>query len=97
MSLNVISHEATQHATGCALVDIGPYHESLRIWPIARLAGSVELSIESRFDTAIDPDASRLRYRTTLDRAGLVRMKDAIGQAIALLAIQDAQRVGGQP
>ena len=97
MSLNVISHEATQHATGCALVDIGPYHESLRIWPIARLAGSVELSIESRFDTAIDPDALRLRYRTTLDRAGLVRMKDAIGQAIALLAIQDAQRVGGQP
>ena len=96
MSLNVISHEATQHATGCALVDIGPYDESLRIWPIARLAGSVELSIASRFDTAIDPDASRLRYRTTLDRAGLVRMKDAIGQAIALLAIQDAQRVGGQ-
>ena len=96
MSLNVISHEATQHATGCVLVDIGPYHESLRIWPIARLAGSVELSIASRFDTAIDPDASRLRYRTTLDRAGLVRMRDAIGQAIALLAIQDAQRVGGQ-
>jgi hypothetical protein len=94
MSLTITNREVQQNEIGCILVDNGAYHESLRLCPIAWPTGNVELHIESRLDTARDPLSTQVRYRTMLDRAGLIRLQQAIDAALTLTALPVLQEQG---
>ena len=76
--------EGTLHEAGCTLAGTANFHERAFIVPVARPQGLVELRIESTLDSARDPQATQVRYRTVLDREALMRLRRAIDQALGL-------------
>ena len=66
----------------CTLHDVGTYHEVLSLRPLAALPGTWQLKVESRLDTSRNPQEAHTRYTTTLDRAALKALRNAIEQAL---------------
>jgi hypothetical protein len=66
----------------CTLHDVGAYHEVLSLRPLAALPGTWQLRVESRLDTSRNQQEAHTRYTTTLDRAALKALRDAIQEAL---------------
>jgi hypothetical protein len=64
------------------LVDVGVYAERVLITPMLRPEGWAELRVESRFDTARNLEDLHVRYRVTLNRAGMLRLRGVIDAAL---------------
>lgn len=71
------------------LGDVGAWHESLLIQPVAHPRGAVSVRIESLLDTARVPTDVQVRYRATLDRDALLRLREAIDAALGSLSATD--------
>jgi hypothetical protein len=69
-------------AASVTLVDVGVYEERVLITPMLRPEGWVELRVESRLDSARNPEDLHVRYRVTLDRAGLLRLRGVLDAAL---------------
>ena len=65
------------------LNDVGAWHESLLIQPLSHPRGAVSVRIESLLDTARVPTDAQVRYRGTLDRGALLRLREAIDAVLA--------------
>lgn len=87
-------------STQVELTDSAVYREVLEINPIRAIhairaiGGSHHLRVRSQLDTARDPEAWHLRYRVTLDTAGLERLHQALGAY--LQAVGSNQTPGGR-
>ena len=73
------------------LVSCGAYEEHASVTLLARPRGRVELRVDSRLATARAPDARQVRYRVTLDRQGLLRLRGLIDEALISLARDAAE------
>ena len=82
MSLKTTNCKLQQNEIGCTLADKGASTTSLRLLPRTSPPDSVEFLIECRFDR--DPLSTKELYSTILDRAGLIRLQQAISAALAL-------------
>lgn len=80
--------------TQVELTDSTAYREVLEIHSIRAIGGTHDLRVRSQLDTARDPEAWHLRYRVTLDTAGLERLHQALGAY--LQAIGSNQTPGGR-
>lgn len=65
------------------LNDVGAWHESLLLQPLAHPRGAVSVRIESLLDTARVPTDAQVRYRGTLDHGALLRLREAIDAVLA--------------
>ena len=69
-------------AASVTLVDVGVYKERVLITPMLRPDGWAELRVESRLDSARNPEDLHVRYRVTLDRQGLLRLREVVDAAL---------------
>lgn len=69
-------------AASVTLVDAGVYEERVLITPMLRPEGWAELRVESRLDSARNPEDVHVRYRVTLDRQGLLRLRGVLDTAL---------------
>jgi hypothetical protein len=69
-------------AASVTLVDVGVYEERVLITPMLRPKGWAELRVESRLDSARNPEDPHVRYRVTLDRQGLLRLREVVDAAL---------------
>ena len=69
-------------AASVTLVDVGVYEERVLITPMLRPEGCAELKVESRLDSARNPEDVHVRYRVTLDRQGLLRLRGVLDAAL---------------
>jgi len=69
-------------AASVTLVDVGVYEERMLITPMLRPKGWAELRVESRLDSSRNPQDVHVRYRVTLDRAGLLRLRGVLDAAL---------------
>jgi hypothetical protein len=69
-------------AASVTLVDVGVYEERVLITPMLRPEGWAELRVESRLDSARNPEDLHVRYRVTLDRQGLLRLREVVDAAL---------------
>jgi hypothetical protein len=69
-------------AASVTLVDVGVYKERVLITPMLRPEGWAELRVESRLDSARNPEDLHVRYRVTLDRQGLLRLREVVDAAL---------------
>ena len=69
-------------AANVTRVDVGVYEERVLITPMLRPEGWAELRVESRLDSARNPDDVHVRYRVTLDRQGLLRLRAVVDAAL---------------
>ena len=69
-------------AASVTLVDVGVYEERVLITPMLRPEGWAELRVEGRLDSARNPDDVHVRYRVTLDRQGLLRLREVVDAAL---------------
>jgi hypothetical protein len=69
-------------AASVTLVDVGIYKERVLITPMLRPEGWAELRVESRLDSARNPEDLHVRYRVTLDRQGLLRLREVVDAAL---------------
>lgn len=69
-------------AASVTLVDVGVYAERVLITPMLRPEGWAELRVESRLDSARNPEDAHVRYRVTLNREGLLRLRGVIDTAL---------------
>lgn len=67
----------------CSITDSPSYTELLSVRPIAAVPGSHRLLIQSRLDSAKNPDALQTRYSTTLSRAAIERLHAHLGNYLA--------------
>ena len=81
----------SKEVQGTTLVSCGTYEERASVTPLARPRGRVELRVDSRLATARAPDARQVRYRVTLDRQGLLRLRGVIDEALISLAEDAAE------
>ncbi len=65
-------------AASVTLVDVGVYEERVLLTPMLRPEGWAELRVESRLDSARNPGDVHVRYRVTLDRQGLLRLRAVV-------------------
>jgi len=72
----------SKEVQGTTLVSCGNYEERASVTPLARPRGRVELRVDSLLATARDPHVPRVRYRVTLDRQGLLRLRSLIDSAL---------------
>lgn len=63
-------------------MDVGVYEERVLITPMLRPEGWAELRVESRLDSARNPEDLHVRYRVTLDRQGLLRLREVVDAAL---------------
>jgi len=70
-------------ARDCPLTDFPSYAELLSIRPIAAVPDSHHLVIQSRLDSARNPDALQARYSVTLSRAAIERLHAHLGRYLA--------------
>lgn len=71
-------------AASVTLVDVGVYEERVLITPMLRPEGWAELRVESRLDSARNPEDVHVRYRVTLDRQGLLRLRGVLDTALGV-------------
>jgi len=69
-------------AASVTLVDVGVYEERVLITPMLRPEGWAELRVESRLDSARNPEDLHVRYRVTLDMQGLLRLRGVVDAAL---------------
>jgi hypothetical protein len=69
-------------AASVTLVDVGVYKERVLITHMLRPEGWAELRVESRLDSARNPEDLHVRYRVTLDRQGLLRLREVVDAAL---------------
>ncbi|MBS0317688.1 MAG: hypothetical protein JSR49_11245 [Proteobacteria bacterium] len=67
----------------CLLTEPGHYAELLSIRPIAAAPDSQHLLIQSRLDSARNPEELRTRYSVTLTRAAIERLHAHLGDYLA--------------
>ena len=70
---------APERGETCLLAQTGVYEEYLSIRPIEALPGSHDLLIQSRLDSARDPQALQARYRAGLSLGALERLHAFLG------------------
>jgi hypothetical protein len=67
----------------CEIVNTGIYREIIKLRPIEALPGEFEIRVTSTLSTARNPDEAQIRYRTTVNRDALVRIRQAIEDVLA--------------
>ena len=65
------------------IVNSGAYGDAIRLRPINALPGEFELRVTSTLATAKNPDEPQIRYRTTVNREALKRIRQAIDVVLA--------------
>lgn len=65
------------------LLTSGVYEQRLCLEALTMPSGWAELRVESLLATAREPAAPQVRYRVTLDREGLKRLRDIVDAALA--------------
>ncbi len=69
-------------AASITLVDVGVYEERVLITPMLRPEGWAELRVQSRLDSARNPEDVHVRYRVTLDKQGLQCLRAVVDAAL---------------
>ena len=67
----------------CDIVNSGAYRETIRLRPIDALPGEFEFRVTSTLATAKNPDEPQIRYRKTVNREALKRIRQAIDDVLA--------------
>lgn len=67
----------------CDIVSTAVYRETVRLKPIEALPGEFEFRVTSTLATARNPDEEQTRYRTTVSRDALLRLRQAIDDVLA--------------
>lgn len=67
----------------CEIVKSGAYSEKITLKSIPLFPGEFEFRVTSTLATARNPDEAQVRYRTTLTRDTLVRIRQAIDEVLA--------------
>lgn len=71
------------NSSECEIVNAGAYSETIRLRPIEALPGEFDLRVTSTLATARNPDEAQIRYRTTVNRDALARIRQAIDDVLA--------------
>ncbi len=71
------------NSSECEIVNSGAYREAISLRPIDALPGEFELRVTSTLATAKNPDEAQIRYRTTVNRDALARIRQAIDDVLA--------------
>lgn len=73
----------SENGAVCEIVKSGAYSEKMTLKPISVLSGEFEFRVTSTLATARNPDEAQVRYRTTVTRDALVRIRQAIDEVLA--------------